>query len=269
MNERYAAYQKLQIRWAEPRVLEVTLLGSGKSNALDAVAHKELARIWRDIDEDIEVSAVLVRGRDAAFAAGGHLDVVEALGNDFDYNLRSWKEARDIVYNIINCGKPIVSAIRGPAAGAGLAVALMADISIASKTAVIVDAHTKIGLPAGDHAVIIWPLLCGMAKAKYYLLTNDPLSGAEAERIGLVSQCVDDDRVYDEAMAVAVRLSKMAPNAVRLTKYSLNNWLRAAGPHFDTSSIIESMCFMGGEVKEGVAAFREKREPNFNPVSHM
>jgi enoyl-CoA hydratase len=169
----------------------------------------------------------------------------------------------------MNCGKPIVSAIRGPAAGAGLAVALMADISVASRTATIADAHTKIGLPAGDHAVIIWPLLCGMAKAKYYLLLNDRLSGEEAERIGLVSKCVDDDRVYDEAIDIAVRLSKMAPNAIRLTKYSLNNWLRTFGPHFDASSVIESMCFMGHEVKEGVAAFREKREPKFNPVSHM
>ena len=146
---------------------------------------------------------------------------------------------------------------------------LMADISVVSRTATIADAHTKIGLPAGDHAVVIWPLLCGMAKAKYYLLLNDRLTGEEAERIGLVSKCVDDDRVYDEAMDIAIRLSKMAPNAIRLTKYSLNNWLRTFGPHFDASSVIESMCFMGQEVKEGVAAFREKREPNFNPVSHM
>jgi enoyl-CoA hydratase len=269
MKECYAAYKRLQFRWPVPRVLEITLLGDGKSNALDATAHGELARIWRDVDDDIDISCVVVRGRDAAFAAGGHLDVVEALGKDFDYMLRSWKEARDIVYNIMNCGKPIISAIRGPAAGAGLAVALMADISVVSRTATIADAHTKIGLPAGDHAVVIWPLLCGMAKAKYYLLLNDRLSGEEAERIGLVSKCVDDDRVYDEAMDIAIRLSKMAPNAIRLTKYSLNNWLRTFGPHFDASSVIESMCFMGQEVKEGVAAFREKREPNFNPVSHM
>ncbi len=173
MKECYAAYKRLQFRCPVPRVLEITLLGDGKSNALDATAHGELARIWRDVDDDIDISCVVVRGRDAAFAAGGHLDVVEALGKDFDYMLRSWKEARDIVYNIMNCGKPIISAIRGPAAGAGLAVALMADISVVSRTATIADAHTKIGLPAGDHAVVIWPLLCGMAKAKSRVITAD------------------------------------------------------------------------------------------------
>ena len=100
-----------------PRVLEITLLGDGKSNALDAMAHGELARIWLDVNnDDIDISCVVVRGRDAAFAAGGHLDLVEALGKDFDYMLRSWKEARDIVYNIMNCGKEAISAIRRTAA---------------------------------------------------------------------------------------------------------------------------------------------------------
>src|SRR5207245_9257968 len=147
----------------------------------------------------------------------------------------AWKEARDLVYNLIDCSKPVVSAMRGPAVGAGLVCGLLADISIASKDARIIDGHTRLGVAAGDHAAIVWPLLCGMAQAKYHLLLCEPLSGTEAERIGLISLAVDDAELDAKALAIATRLAEGAPNAIRWTKYALNNWLRAAGPIFDRS----------------------------------
>ena len=173
------------------------------------------------------------------------------------------REARDLVYNVVNCSKPVVSAIHGPAVGAGLAVALLADISVAGRTAKIVDGHTRLGVAAGDHAVICWPLLCGMAKAKYYLLTCDALTGEEAERIGLVSLCVDDDEVQDKAMEVARKLVLGSPSAVSFTKLALNNWYRTAGPAFDASLALEFYGFGLPDVSEGVAAHREKRAPRF------
>src|SRR3954463_14258655 len=129
--------------------------------------------------------------------------------------------------NVINCSKPIISAIHGPAVGAGLAAALLADISIAGRTARIIDGHTRLGVVAGDHAAICWPLLCGMAKSKYYLLTCETLTGEEAERIGLVSLVVDDDQVHATALDVASKLSGGAQAAIRYTKQTLNNWFRA------------------------------------------
>ena len=123
--------------------------------------------------------------------------------DDYEVRTRVMREARDLVYNVINCSKPIVSAVHGPAVGAGLAVAMLADVSVVGRTARIIDGHTQIGVAAGDHAAICWPLLCGMAKAKYYLLTCETLTGEEAERIGLVSLCVDDDQVLDTARDVA------------------------------------------------------------------
>merc|ERR1719281_2182131 len=93
---------------------------------------------------------------------------------------------------MIECPKPIVSAINGVAVGAGCALALMADITIAAENAKFGDGHTRLGVAAGDHAVAIWPLLCGMAKAKYYLLTGEMVDATEAERIGLVSQLVPE-----------------------------------------------------------------------------
>jgi enoyl-CoA hydratase len=184
---------------------------------------------------------------------------------DFDTRMRVWKEARDMVYNLINCSKPVVAAINGAAVGAGLALAILADISIAAASARLIDGHTKLGVAAGDHAAIIWPLLCGMAKAKYHLLLCEPVTGEEAERMGLVSLAVPDEHLQARALDVAVRLAEGAPNAIRWTKYALNNWLRAAGPIFDASLGMEFLGFSGHEAPEGAAALRGKRRPRFSP----
>ena len=263
MDSRYARYQHVLLDRPHPHVLRITLNKPERLNAVDQPTHAELADIWRDIDADPETSAVLVTGAGRAFSAGGDLGMAYDLAVDFEKRCRGWKEARDLVYNMVNCSKPIVSAIRGPAVGAGLSVALLADISIAAKTARLIDGHTKLGVAAGDHAAIIWPLLCGMAKAKYYLLLCDTLSGEEAERIGLVSMAVDDGELDATALKVATRLAEGAPAAIRWTKYALNNWLRSAGPTFDTSLALEFLAFTGPAVKEGIAAIREKRAPSF------
>lgn len=263
MTDRYAGYQRLAFDWAAPRVLRIRMTNPGKLNAADAVMHGELATIWRNIDDDPEVSAAVLMGADNVFSAGGDMAMIETIMDDFQARARVWKEARDIVYNIINCSKPVVSAIRGPAVGAGLVCGLLADVSVASKTARIIDGHTKLGVAAGDHAAIVLPLLCGMAKAKYYLLLCDPLSGEEAERIGLVSLAVDDADVEAKALELAMRLAAGPPSAIRWTKYALNNWLRQMGPAFDASLALEMLGFTGPEAREGVTAFREKRKPDF------
>jgi enoyl-CoA hydratase len=164
---------------------------------------------------------------------------------------------------MINCSKLIVSAINGPAVGGGLAVALLADISIAAKNSRLIDGHTRLGVAAGDHAAIIWPLLCGMAKAKLHLLLSDEISGEEAERIGLVSLVVEADVLRDTAFDIARKLAAGPQTALRWTKHSLNNWLRQAGPIFDNSVALEMLGFTGPEVREGLAAVRERRPPNF------
>lgn len=257
-------YRKLKFDWPEERILRITMENPGRLNSADAVMHGELVRVWRDIDADPRVSCAIIRGAGEAFSAGGDLDLVEEMTRDFDTLTRVWKEARDLVYNLVNCSKPIVSAMQGPAVGAGLVAGLLADVSIAARTARIIDGHTRLGVAAGDHAAIVWPLLCGLAKAKYYLLLCEPVSGEEAERIGLVSLCVDDEALHEEALRVARRLARSSPTAVRWTKYALNNWLRMAGPTFDTSLALEFMGFRGPDVQEGLASLREKRKPDFS-----
>ena len=259
----YAAYPSLEFDRPAPHVLRLTLRAAGKLNAVSGAMHSELAAVWKTIGTDDETRVVIVRGADGAFSAGGDLDLVLEIANDAETRRRVFHEARDLVYNVIDCPKPIVSAITGPAVGAGLAVGLLADISIATPSARIVDGHTKLGVAAGDHAAIVWPLLCGMAKAKYHLLLCEPVDGVEAERIGLVSLCVAEDELEARALEIATRLAEGAQPAIRHTKLALNNWLRAAGPSFDASLALEFMDLAGPDVHEGVAAVREKRKPRF------
>jgi enoyl-CoA hydratase/carnithine racemase len=258
----YADYQHLRF---EPKPNGVLLLTLDRPpmNATDARLHWELTQVWGTVDADPAVRIVLVTGAGKAFSAGGDIEMLEEMAGNPAVVARSLREAADIVYNMANLDKPIISAINGVAVGAGLAVALMADISIMSETARITDGHLRLGVGAGDHAAIIWPLLCGMAKAKYYLMTAEFIDGKEAERIGLVSLCTPADQLMTKAWEVADRLAAGPQNALRLTKRALNNWLRVAGPIFDASLAYEMLNFMEPDVREGIAALKEKRPPRF------
>ncbi|HEY0826095.1 MAG TPA: enoyl-CoA hydratase/isomerase family protein [Ramlibacter sp.] len=266
MNIDYARYETLHITRRGPgdTVLDIQMKAlNGKLPTSGHAGHRELAEIWRDVGADDSVRCAVLRGEGMGFSGGGDLALVQDMANDFDTRSRVWKEARDLVYNVINCDKPIVSALHGPAVGAGLVAGLLADISVAARDARIVDGHTRLGVAAGDHAAIVWPLLCGMAKAKYYLMLCEPVSGEEAERIGLVSLAVDGAQLLPKAYEIADRLAQGSQSAIRWTKYSLNNWLRQAGPAFDTSLALEFMGFAGPDVREGIASLREKRAPKF------
>ena len=259
----YDDFPSLRCEPSENGVLTLVLDAPGL-NSVGPQMHRDLADIWPVIDRDSAVRVVLVRGEGKAFSSGGSFDLIEETMGDYEGRIRIMREARDLVLNMVNFDKPVVSAIRGPAVGAGLVVALLADISVAGRTAKLIDGHTKLGVAAGDHAAICWPLLVGMAKAKYYLLTCEPLSGAEAERIGLVSICVDDDEVLATATRIAADLAQGAQSAIRFTKHSLNHWYRMFAPAFEAALGLEFLGFGGPDVQEGLAAHREKRPARFS-----
>src|ERR671915_1987554 len=216
----YSEYRELKIRRLEPGILEIVMGEEGKLAVATAAAHAEMARVWLDVDRDPQTRVAILRGAGKGFSAGGDMAMVEEMTRDAAVRARVWREARDLVYNMLNCSKIIISAMHGPAVGAGLAAGLMADISIAAKNARLIDGHTRLGVAAGDHAAIIWPLLCGMAKAKYYLLTCDTITGEEAERLGLVSLACDEGELQARAVEVARELASGAQTALRWTKYS-------------------------------------------------
>jgi enoyl-CoA hydratase len=256
-------YPGLLFERREHGVLLMTINRPEQMNATDAPLHRALSRVWLDIDDDPEVRVVVVTGAGKAFSAGGDLAWIDSMIQDYEGMKVAFREAGDIVYRMTSCSKIIVSAINGVAVGAGLAVALMADISIMAEDARITDGHLRLGVAAGDHANIVWPLLCGLAKAKYYLITSDFIDGATADRIGLVSKAVPRDVLMDEAMAVATKIATGPQDAARWTKRALNLWVQQAAPAFDASLGFEMLNFMGHDAAEGAAALREKRKPDY------
>src|SRR5437867_1644088 len=237
--------RELLIERTDDGVVLITLNRPHALNAMTYGMHSELGRIWDDLDRDPRVKVAVVTGAGRAFCAGNDLT-----NTDPDYNMVRdiMTDAIRIVRSMIECEKPIISAINGVAVGAGLAVALVADISIAAEDARLIDGHTRVGVAAGDHACLIWPLLCGLAKAKYYLMNLEPLTGAEAERIGLVTKSVPAPEVLPTAMDIARRLSAMSQPAIRGTKRALNGWLRQAMPIFEHSAALEMVDFFGPDV---------------------
>ena len=259
----YAAFTSLVFERPEPGILRIILDAPGL-NSVGPEMHRHLADVWLAVDRDPDVRAVIIRGAGKGFSSGGSFAMVDEMITDYAVRTRIMREARDIVTNVINCSKPIVSAMHGPAVGAGLVVGMLADVSIVTKTARIIDGHTRLGVAAGDHAAICWPLLCGMAKAKYYLLTCDELQGDEAERIGLVSLCVDtEEELFERALQVARTLANGAQSAIRWTKHTLNHHYRMMTPAFDASLALEMYGFGGPDAAEGVASHKEKRPPVF------
>jgi enoyl-CoA hydratase len=262
VSEAYDAFPGLSFDRPADGVLRITLDAPGL-NAVSPAVHRELADVWLAVDRDPDTRVTLLRGAGKAFSAGGSFDLLGEMIDDYATRTRIMREARDLVFNVINCSKPVVSAIHGPAVGAGLVAGLLADVSVVARTARIIDGHTRIGVTAGDHAAICWPLLCGMAKAKYYLLTCETLTGEEAERIGLVSLCVEDDEVQERALAVAEQLAGGAQAAIRWTKQTLNHWYRAQSAILDASLAYEFYGFCGPDAAEGLASHKERRAPHF------
>jgi enoyl-CoA hydratase len=267
VTDRYARYERFAFDRPSPGVLRITMQSPLKMGAMDARMHREVSEIWRDVDDDSQVNVVLFTGDGKTFSAGGDLHHERKVCDDYALRMQAMKESRNLVLNMLDCSKPIVTAARGWAVGAGLATLLLADVSIVAQDARLSDGHLKIGVAAGDHAAIIWPLLCGMAKAKYYLLTADAITGEEAERMNLVSLAVPDEEVEARSLAIAARLAQGAPAAQRWTKMMLNHWIRQALPIFDASLALEFTGFAGPEGKEGIDAFLQKRNPEFDPNS--
>lgn len=257
----YEDYTFLKIEPGADRVLRITMNRPEKLNASGEAGHGEQGRIWRDFDADPDMNVALITGAGRAFSAGGDLE------NGNGPLATDMRDGRALVRNMIACRKPIVSAINGPAVGGGLAIALLADISIASEKAVLMDGHLKIGLAGGDHAALVWPLSIGMARAKYHLLLCDRITGREAAEMGLVARCVPHDELLPTAEEIAVRLASGPQFAVQGTKAALNDWYQQNISIFEHSLYVEALSATLPDADEGFAAFREGREPAFPGVT--
>jgi enoyl-CoA hydratase len=232
-------------------------------NAVDDALHRDLTAHFAALRRERDARAVLLTGRGRAFSAGGDFAWFPELQEPARMEALRL-DAKQLIWDLVDVEIPIVAALNGPAMGLGASIALLCDVILMADTATIGDPHVKVGIVAGDGGAAIWPLLVGPARAKQYLLTGDPLSAVEAERIGLVNRVVPAADLQREALALATRLAAGAPLAVRYTKLAVNKLVKdALNVAFDTSTALELVTFRSEDHQEALAALRDKRPPNF------
>jgi enoyl-CoA hydratase/carnithine racemase len=245
-------------------VLTVTIAHpTSPVNAVDDALHRDLTALFAALRRERDARAVLLTGRGRAFSAGGDFAWFPELQEPARMEALRL-DAKQLIWDLVDVEIPIVAALNGPAMGLGASIALLCDVILMADTATIGDPHVKVGIVAGDGGAAIWPLLVGPARAKQYLLTGDPLSAVEAERIGLVNRVVPAADLQREALALATRLAAGAPLAVRYTKLAVNKLVKdALNVAFDTSTALELVTFRSEDHQEALAALRDKRPPNF------
>ena len=260
----YSRYEFIKVE-KDGRVAILTLNRPESLNAINPQLHSELEGIFADVARDDDVNAVVLTGAGRAFCAGGDVKGMDARQSDGSARTRDpLRGAKRLIHNLMDVEQPIIAAVNGHAVGLGATLALFCDIIIASENAKLGDPHVKVGLVAGDGGAVIWPLLCGLAKAKEYLMTGDLMSAVEAERIGLVNHVVSPDEVMPRAMELAHRLANGPTKAIRWTKLSCNKRLRdEVNLVLDASLAVESMSMLTEDHREAARAFAEKREPEF------
>lgn len=241
-------------------VVLATLNRPDRLNAVNATMHSELARLTRDADADPAVKALVITGAGRAFCAGGDFGPQPAGGG----GTMTLEEGRQIVDHLLECSKPVISAVNGYAMGLGATVALLADVVYAARSATFADTHVTMGIGAGDGGQVIWPLLMGVNRAKYYLMTGDRLTATEAERLGLVNFVVDDGSVVDEALTLAERLAAGPGLAISASKMGINTYMRMISTLVLPLSLsMEGRTMSSDDHREAVRAFQEKRSATF------
>lgn len=265
-NDIFARYPSEFLIERKPNgVLLITLNRPEQLNALTMPMFEMMGELLLDVDRDPQTRVAVITGAGRGFCTG--MDVAQP-DPSLEDAIALMEIERKRIMATLNMDKPIISAINGPAVGWGLSLGLLADISIAAEDAVLMDGHTRVGVVAGDHSSLIWPLLAGMAKAKYYQLTSARMTGVEAERIGLVSLVEPREKVLERALAIADDLALGSQRAIQWTKRSLNTgWLTNALPQHELSAALETLNFAGADYLEARQAFRENRPTRF-PSAH-
>lgn len=259
-----AAFQALHFEYVSEHVLKITINHPASDmNAVDGLLHDEFTRLFRDLKQEDQARAVLLTGAGRAFSAGGDFSWFPTLQDPAALeHLR--RDAKQLIWDMLDVDIPIVCALNGAAAGLGASIALLCDCIFMAESALLLDPHVRVGIVAGDGGTVIWPMAVGPAIAKQYLLTGDPVNAQEAHRIGLVNFVCAVDALQQEALAFASRLSKGAPLAVQYTKQAVNKLIKQnLNLAFDHATALEIVTFKSEDHTEALAAMAEKRPPEF------
>ncbi len=253
-------YEHLLVERRDHGIAVVTLNRPDRLNAVNRVLHKELASFTLDAQQDASVRVVVLTGAGRAFCAGGDFSGDEWAGADGG----AIDEGRQIVDNLLDLQKPIVAAVHGYAMGLGATISLLCDVVVAGRSAVFADTHVKMGIGAGDGGAVIWPLLMGVNRAKWHLMTGERVTGDDLYQLGLVTHLVDDDQVHDTALECAATLARGSATAIAASKVPVNAYIKVVSDLvLPLSMRLEGETMRSKDAAEAQAAFREKREPNF------
>jgi len=260
-------YESMRIEKSDSGVTVVTLNRPERLNAVNGVMHRELSTFSRDADSDLDTRVVVLAGEGRAFCAGGDfgggsdgLDV----GEDSATGTPTAEEARQIVDHLLEMRKPIISAVQGYAMGLGATVSLMCDAVVAGPATVFADTHVKMGIGARDGGGVIWPLLMGVNRAKWFLMSGDRVTGQDLFDMGLVNFLAEDDRIVETALQKAEQLAAGPLKAIMASKAPVNNYMRFVSSMILPLSLSMEFATMNTkDAKEAVRAFQEKREPDF------
>ncbi len=245
-------------------VLVVHLSRPESLNAFNRSMHSEAVDLLREIAADTSLKAVVLSGDGRAFSAGGDINMMREMNDDIPAFQAQLGEARAILQSLLLIAPPVIAAVNGHAIGLGCTIALFCDVVLADPRAKFGDPHVNVGLVAGDGGAVAWPLLTGLSRAKYYLMTGELMTATEAERLGIVTKVVEEGQALTEGLALANKLASGPVSAIRWTKQALNKWLEfgmtLAG---DTGLALEGASQVHPDHREAVSAFLEKRAPAY------
>ncbi|MBJ19397.1 MAG: enoyl-CoA hydratase/isomerase family protein [bacterium] len=228
-------------------------------NAASPELHRRLSEVWTELAADPEARAVVITGQGKAFSAGGDLDLIKEMGEDFALRRTIMQEAKAIVRGLVDFPLPLVAAVNGPAVGLGCSLVSLSDVVFMSETAFLADPHVTVGLVAGDGGAVTFPLMMSLLKAKEFLLTGDRIPAADALRLGLANRVVKPEDLFDEAFAFAERLAAQPRRAVEGTKRTLNLHLsRALSGILDFAISTESESFDCPDHRTAVEAMTKR-----------
>lgn len=250
----------------EGGVLTITLNRPDRHNAVTGRMHREFHEALEIAHDDPAVRVVVIRGAGKSFCSGADVRdfVPPTPPPSAAQRAMDVMGGRDLVEAMLAVKQPIVAAVRGYAMGLGATIALFSDVVVASETAVLADTHVNIGVVAGDGGAVMWPLLAGLGRARYHMLTGERVTGSLAAEWGLVYKAVPDDELEDAAHEVIAKLAGMAPMALRGTKATLNRIVRQQVELvLEYGLWAEAVTFLSEDHVEATTAFAQKRSPSF------
>ncbi|MCG2840947.1 enoyl-CoA hydratase/isomerase family protein [Sandaracinobacter sp. RS1-74] len=249
----------------EDHVATLTLNRPDILNSMDEQMTGEIISVIEKLRRPGRLRALVIASTGRCFSAGGNFDEIQRLIDDYDARMDAYDNGRRVIHGMAEIAVPVIVALQGDVYGLGTSLALSADIIVASRNVRIGDPHVKVGLVAGDGGTLVWPAAFGLLKSKRHLLTGDPIGAEEAHRLGAVSELVDDpEQVLPLARELAAKVAALPPVAVQYTKRALNHSMqRAALDHFEFAMALEQYAMTTDDLKEALAALKEKRKPSF------